>query len=1177
MARRYGFGEIADDLDEAPVYMQDPRTGDIRIEPASDYVGDSLFTDTQGAVIRGLQFGADRKVSAGVRDDVNRDRRSSAMSQQAQQVQGLDQFVQKFNRAHPKGWIDQTRGDPRFAPYNIDAEKAAHPLAGLPEITYMDSSDDVFEAGPSVTRGLYDAMMRGPQKQRDYAASSQPASSRPSEGFARAKPPSRESSFRTPPGARAYDIQDVEERKTVQEFMQAGSAVGGEAQEVDNGPGGLGYVPDAFRAAPPSSAWRGIPSIDASLLPKVAPLNYFSSSAAEQVLDASRVGYNDHYNPGYGSSGPRQQLDTLRVHGRGRPVHVDEAAVAASVPPNAGLGGPFDDLKTYDDEYDEFYSPAPNGGVTSNRFEGHALRSVQEESRDAAAASPATAGVAQAMNVNGMIPLAVVDDAQTGQSVQLFMNAPAPPDANYAESYSNGSGLETMYLRKLGLKWQPEDAPEPTNVVNRVPNGPDEDPSVARVRSSQVMRARLQRELAQKHATSFNNEGPIHPVSKMYQYMEDRLPQNKIGPYGPAIVRNTPYAAPTRSGQDARIPGMKIQLDSVTPQDAYDANGRAVRASLTLADGSDWTSHVNVDARTVAPGLQRTDQKQVYERESRADRSGVATNHTSAASASTMPAAAESASRRARNDGRGARNAQGSVGSAHVSQVSPDVVIVSTAPRMRNDGRGTRLASGVVESKRVSAASPSSMPGPGRREMISDGFDQDHATRMERTSAPDFQVGGGSSRRMLAAPQGQRPDHATQNVRFAMANGSTYLHQGNAQNVIASDAVKRDHAVPSLRSAGVSDGTMYQSSVGNSMTSTVARADHAVASMRSAGVSDGTMHQSSVGNTMTGNVARQDHAVATMRSAGVSDGTMYQGTVRNTMTGNGARPDHAVASQRVSAADNTLYAHGGHVTIAGGEDSTRRDHAVATSRLAQASSESAMPHGGRGSMSMADRDGASRATLQSRRVNTADVEVTGRRHQQMEAGARSVKPDVVLETAAGHGMLMNGDVQDARATTAAVHAQSMADIKVSNASLLLGGGEAARQMSFADPANPQMAGKGADDPRTDRRLGFVIQKEPVRAHESLRAANTQLDSPITADAVRMPEASIQWVTDAATGEKKTYFVRPWDLWRNNRVQRDQKGDYYIAQKAQGVTYADADLSDAQSVMSAISAVSNIQS
>jgi len=1149
MSRRYGLSDIADDLDERPVMTRDPVTGAVRIEPQSDYVGDSIYTQSQSGAIQGLQFGPDRRVAGTVRDVQNEDKRQIALREQKRTLNGFEQFVGSFDQQHPGGVIDQTRGDPRFAPYNIDADKAAHPLATMADLTYADDTgNDDFQIGPDTTRALFDAMMKSSQtRQTPPTRQAQQQQTRQAQ---QQSDEGRRSAATAPPGARAVAVRDVDERREFVQYAHGGTnAAGGDefayAEPSAAGNGAqTGYVPESFRQAPPGSAWRGVPSIDQALLPTVAPLNYYTQPAAEQVLDASRVQYNDHYNPGYGSSGPRQQLDTLRVHGRGKAVHVDEAAARASVPPNVGLGGPFDDLKSYDDEWLEYYSPAPNGGLTSNRFEGHALRSVQEESRDAAAASPATAGVAQAMNPYGLVPLGVVNDQQTGQSVQLLMNAPPPPDANYAESYSNGAGLETMYLRKLGLKWRPEDAPNPTNVVNRVPNGPDEDAGVARVRGDQTMRARLSRNLAQQYATSMHDEGAIHPVSKMYQHLEDMVPQNKLGPFGGAIVRNTPYAGPTRSGQDERIPGMTIQLDAPNEQDV---SGRTVRASIILPDNKsgDWTSYINMDARTVAPGMQRTDMKQAYEREARTDRSGMKTEHTSHAtpggSFSGPAVAIQSTGAQVRatlDDGRGARNASGAVQNAHVSAATPqstNMNLQSAGGAVRRAiataGRGTRKADGVVQNGFVSRVAADVMNVPGTSRTLAPESRPDHAVHAgaRGASAPSAGLvapGLDADGARRAGFTESQPDHTTHQAHFS-GPAATFVHLSTSNRTNGGEhSARRDHATRTNARFGqfapTPDATMPGAGASGArrLGFTEARADHAV--------------------------APHNHAFATP-TAGARDGMYAQQTATVLFPETDDSSDHVVETGRTNGTDIQL-AHGG-------------------SRAAAAT--------------MMERDGASRTAVASMRVDTPEISMQARRDPRQEVGARASKPDVVLETAAGHGMLMHGDTQDARATSEAVHAQRMVDIKVSNASLLLGGGEAARQMSFADPANPLKSGKGANDPRVDRNMGRPIQKEPVRQHQSLQASRTQFNGPVSADAFRQAEASIQLVRNEQTGQTQTYFVRPWDLWRSGNVRKGPDGNYYIAARGQQApeqkALSQADISDASSVMSAVASVANIAS
>lgn len=1320
MARRYGLSEVPDDLDERPVVSYDDRGG-VLVQPEPDYVGDSLFrpTDAGGGAVRGLQFGPDRKVAGGARDVYNTGRRAHALQQQQRTLDGFQSFVAGFNAEHPTGWIDQTAGDPRFAPYTVDADRAANPLQGVEGITYLEDGgdDDAYSGGSSASRGLFESMMAhhrggpGPQHQQQqfrqgrgpgqgapttpgpsapFSQSYNPGSAPPPRRAMPSPPPAPQQRAQSRAGARASGIQDVDERREFMEFARHGGgaeAAGGVAAEYEHSFAptsqgvSAGFVPDDFRTAPPSSAWRGIPRVDASLLPTPPPVNYFTAPAAEQVLDASRVQYNDHYHPGRGSSGPRQQLDTLRVQGRGAPVHVDEAAVAASVPPNAGLGGPFDDLRTYDDEWAESYTPAPFGGVPSHRFEGHAMRSVQEEARDAAAASPATAGVAQAMNPFGLVPLGVVNDKQTGQSMQLFMNAPPPPDANYAESYSNGGGSETMYLRKMGLRWRPEDAPQPTSVVNRIPNGPDEDPSVARVRADQTARARLARSQAQQYATSFNNEGPIHPLSKMYQYMEDRQPQNKLGPFGAPIVRDTPYIVGTRSGQDARIPGMQVSLSGdraadarvmpVAPSDdagpaplraasssgasASAAGGaRGFRVSLDgdadlsqpagaptgafMPDGKDWTSHVNLDANTVAPGLQRTDAKQAYERTARADRSGMSTDHVSAPAASSLPQSDGDRVRATRNDGRGARNASGSVVTKHTSQYSASGAAATVATAggsvrrmITTEGRGTRKADGVLQGGFVapatqglvavstasrilpgdagahadhsvsadfvaSAAAGSSAPGmdgAGRR-LTSYGRDgsRDHGVASgERTPLPvGVSIATGGLRRG-AGPDRDHVDHAVSAQRTSAPSGDRSVHVSTA--TVSMATARADHATRSDRAAAGDRGYAHDGAASRALAPTQRR-DHGVASDRYAVGDRGYSHDGAASRALAP-TQRRDHGVASDRYAVGDRGYSHDGAASRALAPT-QRRDHAVATDRVAhvTADATrgdgAYAQQTpNVYVA--DPRSRVDHGVAASRVSFASGGTgaeggavSLAHSGRANAQMADRDGASRATMRTDRATGPRVDVQGRRDPQMEVGAAAARPAVVMETAAGHGMMMNGVTQDARASVEAVHAQSMADVRVSNASLQLGGGEAASRMSFADPANPARAGKGANDPRTDRELGRTIQREPARRHQSLQAAGTQMHGVTTADAVRMPEASIALVKDERTGVTQTYFVRPWDLWRSSSVRRTGDGTYVVAQRSEAERSAEipralseADVSDAASVMSALGTVGNIRS
>lgn len=322
-------------------------------------------------------------------------------------------------------------------------------------------------------------------------------------------------------------------------------------------------LPEEFQAYP-NAGIQGVLESDQTYATKLSIRNPYTTGAYQSVKEAQRLGPNDLHVHGRGTGSARTWLDQTLVAARGRGYLADDMAERALVPPNANLGGPFDSLSSYQDEYAEMFEPG--GGARMAQLESGG-RGVQAEYRDAAANSPGFLGAALA-TTQGQIPVGVHFNPATNEYEQIMMKAPPPPDANHAEQYSNTEGMQLRYEAAAGLRSRKATRGPRVERINHTPPAPDMvDKSVERTRIAMANRARMEQMVADKNAFHADGEFGVDPMARMWQRIEDMKPDpNKFGNQGHRIIRPTQYAVQRHS--DGKKSGLGVAIDPETVQGA---------------------------------------------------------------------------------------------------------------------------------------------------------------------------------------------------------------------------------------------------------------------------------------------------------------------------------------------------------------------------------------------------------------------------------------------------------------------------------------------------------------------------------------------------------------------------------------------------------------------------------
>ena len=221
-------------------------------------------------------------------------------------------------------------------------------------------------------------------------------------------------------------------------------------------------------------AHTGNRSKDRALATRGGPVNHFTVGQLEEAALWADGHHTDLL--------PHADVQVQRTR-RGRQGDVTEAALAALLPPTAGLGGPLDLGRSYEEELEELVGPGL--GSPDRRSEGRQFPTGAD-------GGPSFAGLALAGGGRGKVPVGGVVDPVSGRRMLLRVEAPIPSDRA-------PRGVRERQARAK-LMTAPRDRTKDTPGYNQLTFGNLEDPdgellaAQLRKQSSKKRREQLARE-----------------------------------------------------------------------------------------------------------------------------------------------------------------------------------------------------------------------------------------------------------------------------------------------------------------------------------------------------------------------------------------------------------------------------------------------------------------------------------------------------------------------------------------------------------------------------------------------------------------------------------------------------------------------------------------------------------